>query len=73
MCRKMANIKAEAENYIEQKDFEGSSSDEEADIVADPNSPMSKMIHANMSCYQSRIRTDDGKYSYIQQQGKNPV
>ena len=45
MCRKMANIKAEAENYIEQKDFEGSSSDEEADIVADPNSPMSKMIH----------------------------
>ena len=40
----MANIKAEAENYIEQKDFEGSSSDEEGNIVADPNSPMSKMI-----------------------------
>ena len=41
----MANIKAEAENYVQQQDFEGSSSDEEGNIVADPNSPMSKMIH----------------------------
>ena len=40
----MANIKAEAENYVQQQDFEGSSSDEEGNIVADPNSPMSKMI-----------------------------
>ena len=41
----MANIQAEAANYIQQKDFESSSSDEEDAVVADPNSPMSKMIH----------------------------
>ena len=45
MCKKMANIQAEAANYIQQKDFESSSSDEEDGVVADPNSPMSKMIH----------------------------
>ena len=46
-CRKITSIQQEAKNYIEQKDFEGSSSDDDEDDVEvgkDPNSPMSKMI-----------------------------
>ena len=45
-CRKLSNIQEEAKNYVEQKDFEGSSSDDDDDVEIgkDPNSPMSKMI-----------------------------
>ena len=48
-CRKITSIQQEAKNYIEQKDFEGSSSDDDDDgaeeFGKDPSSPMSKMIH----------------------------
>ena len=46
-CRKLANIQEEAKSYVEQKDFEESSSDDDdgdLENSRDPNSPMSKMI-----------------------------
>ena len=47
-CRKITSIQQEAKNYIEQKDFEGSSSDDDdggaEEFGKDPSSPMSKMI-----------------------------